>query len=62
MFHRGLNMSLHILAFRLKYFLVGGAFNDCDRVELTNYQTTDYKGMNRDNKSAIWNDKLDLDV
>ena len=30
MFGRVLNMSLYILAFRQKYFLVKGPFNDCD--------------------------------
>ena len=30
------NASLHIVVFRLKYFLVGGTFNDCDTVELKN--------------------------
>ena len=42
MFGRVLNMSLDIVAFRLKYFLEvlsGGTFNDCDTVELTNKRT-----------------------
>ena len=36
MFGSVLNTSLHILTFRLKYFLVEGAFDDCDRVKLKN--------------------------
>ena len=39
MFGRALNTSLHILAFRLKYFLVACAFNDCHTVKLTNKRT-----------------------
>ena len=39
MFGRVPNASLHIAAFWLKYFLIGGTFNDCDTVELTNKQT-----------------------
>ena len=39
MFGRVLNTSLHILAFRLKYVLLEGAFNDCETVKLKNKQT-----------------------
>ena len=39
MFGRVPNTSLHIVAFRLKYFLVGGTFNDCHTAELTNKRT-----------------------
>ena len=39
MFGRVMNMSLNILAFRLKYFPVEGAFNDCDTVKLKNKRT-----------------------
>ena len=35
MFGRVSNTSLHLVPFRLKYFLVGGTFNDCDTVKLT---------------------------
>ena len=34
-----MNTSLHILAFRLKYFPVEGAFNDCETVKLKNKRT-----------------------
>ena len=36
MFGRVMNMSLHIPAFRLKYFSLEGAFNDFDTVKLKN--------------------------
>ena len=36
MFGRVRNTSLHILAFRLKYFLVEGAFNDYNTAKLKN--------------------------
>ena len=39
MFGRVPNTSLHIVAFRLKYFLVGSTFNDCETVELKNKRT-----------------------
>ena len=39
MFGRVLSTSLHILAFRLKYILLEGAFNDCDTVKLKNKRT-----------------------
>ena len=39
MFGRVMNTALHILAFRLKYFPVEGAFNDCDTVKLKNKRT-----------------------
>ena len=39
MFGRVMNTSLNILAFRLKYFPVEGAFNDCDTVKLKNKRT-----------------------
>ena len=39
MFGRVPKTSLHIVAFRLKYFLVGGTFNDSD--------TTDEQTNNR---------------
>ena len=35
MFGRVSNISLHLVPFRLKYFLVGGTFNDCETVKLT---------------------------
>ena len=47
MFGRVMNTSLHILTFRLKYFLVEEAFNDCDTVKLKN------KGTNRDYMGII---------
>ena len=41
MFGRVPKTSLHIVAFRLKYFLVGGTFNDSDTTdEQTNKQQT----------------------
>ena len=41
MFGRVPKTSLHIVAFRLKYFLVGGTFNNSDTTdEQTNKQTT----------------------
>ena len=50
MFGRVPKTSLHIVAFRLKYFLVGGTFNDSDTTDeqtnkQTNKQTTDYMGI-----------------
>ena len=39
MFGRVRHTPLHIVAFRLKHFLTGGTFNDCDTVELTNKRT-----------------------
>ena len=36
MFGRVMNTSLNILTFRLKYFPVAGAFNDCDTIKLKN--------------------------
>ena len=46
MFGRLMDTSLHILAFRLKYFSVKGAFNDCDAVKLKNQRTNkDYMGI-----------------
>ena len=40
MFGRVPKTSLHIVAFRLKYFLVGGTFNNSDTTdEQTNKQT-----------------------
>ena len=39
MFDRVMNTSLQILAFRLKYFPVEGAFNDCDTVKPKNKRT-----------------------
>ena len=33
MFGRVMNTSLHILGFRFKYFLIDGAFNDCEAVK-----------------------------
>ena len=39
MFGRVMNTSLNILAFRLKYFPVEGAFNDCDTVKLKDKRT-----------------------
>ena len=39
MFGRVMNRSFHILAFRLKYFPVEGAFNDLDTVKLKNKRT-----------------------
>ena len=46
MFGRVPKTSLHIVAFRLKYFLVGGTFNNSDTTdEQTNKQTTDYMGI-----------------
>ena len=39
MLGRVMNTSLYIFAFRLKYFPVEGAFNDCDTVKLKNKRT-----------------------
>ena len=36
MFLGVMNMALHVLALRLKYFPVEGAFNDCDTIKLEN--------------------------
>ena len=48
MFGRVRNTSLHILAFRLKYFLVEGAFNDYNTAKLKN------KRMNKGYMAIIY--------